>query len=266
MLPGMPDTKVQVEVDPTEDTEWNDILRAKGIIPEKEPDPTEQLEEALADAISKQNENRLEGLDLDELDELEDEEDESFLESYKRKRMEEMKKLSSNEKFGSVYPISKPEWQTEVTDASQKNCVFVHLTCESQIQSRLLSVIIRSAAIKFKDIKFCEIEARRAIEGYPDTNCPTILIYKSGELVKQLITLLMLNGNDTSLKDVEALMVDIGCIDSKDKRLIINQDIDDDLKESHKLRFQKKSIQGKGKNNFSEEEEEDDDDEDDFFN
>lgn len=259
MMPGMPDQKIQVEVDPTEDTEWNDILRAKGIIPEKKPDPTEQLEEALAEAVANQQKNRLEGLDLDELDALEDEEDEDFLESYKQKRLAEMRKLASNEKFGSVYPVSKPEWKKEVTDASKNVPVFVHLSCESQIQSRLLSVILRSAAAKFKDIKFCEIEGRRAIEGYPDKNCPTILIYKDGELIKQLVTLLMLNGNDTTLKDIEALLVDLHCIDGNDKRLIINQEEDADLKESHKLRFQKKSI--KGRSNLSD----DADEEDDFF-
>jgi hypothetical protein len=258
MLPGMPEQKFQVEVDPTEDTEWNDILRAKGIIPEKEPDPTEQLEEVLADAVIRQHENRLEDLDLDELDALEDDEDADFLEIYKRKRMAEMRQLANNEKFGSVYPISKPEWQTEVTDASKNATVFVHLSSENQIQSRLLGSIIRQAALKFKDIKFCEIEGRRAIEGYPDENCPTLIIYKDGELVKQLVTLLMLNGKDTTLKDVEALLVDIGCLNEKDKRLIINQESDDDLKESHRLRFQKKNIKGKG--NLADDDEESDDD------
>lgn len=242
MFPGMPDQKIQVEVDPTEDTEWNDILREKGIIPQKEPDPSEQLEEVIADAITRQHENRLEDLNLSELDDLEDEEDEDFLEIYKQKRIAEMRQLASNEKFGTVYPISKPEWQTEVTDASKKNVVFVHLSSESQIQSRILGVIIREAAPKFKDIKFCEIEGRRAIEGYPDENCPTILIYKDGELLKQLVTLLMLNGKDTKLKDIEALLVDTGCLGPKDRRLIINQDLDDEMKESHKLKFQNKSI------------------------
>ncbi|KGK40438.1 hypothetical protein JL09_g309 [Pichia kudriavzevii] len=153
MLPGFPDQKVQVEVDPTEDTEWNDILRSKGIIPEKEPDPTEQLEEALADAIAKQHENRLEDLDIDELEALEDEEDEDFLAIYKQKRMAEMRQLASREKFGSIYPISKPEWQREVTEASKDATVFVHLSNESQLQSRLLSIILREAAQKFKEIK-----------------------------------------------------------------------------------------------------------------
>lgn len=260
MFPGMPDQKIQVEVDPTEDTEWNDILREKGIIPQKEPDPSVQLEEVIADAVARQHENRLEDLDLSELDELEDEEDEDFLEFYKQKRMAEMRQLASNEKFGSVYPISKPEWQTEITDASKDNVVFVHLSSESQIQSRLLGVIIRETAVKFKDIKFCEIEGKRAIEGYPDENCPTILIYKDGELLKQLVTLLMLNGKDTQLKDVEALLVDIGCLDSKDKRLLMNQDLDDDSKDSNKLRFQKKGIK-QSKSNLSD----DESDEEDFF-
>ena len=266
MMPGMPDTKIPVEVDPTEDTEWNDILRAKGIIPQKEPDPTEQLEEALADAVARQHENRLEDLDIDELDALEDEEDEDFLDFYKQKRMAEMRQLASNEKFGSVYPISKPEWKTEVTDASEKATVFVHLTCESQIQSRLLGILIREAAMKLKDIKFCEIEGRRAIEGYPDSNCPTILIYKDGELAKQIVTLLTLNGNDTKLKDIEALLVKVGSLSENDKRLVINQDGDEDQEESRKLRFEKKSLRGKGKSAALSDEDEEDDDDDDFFN
>ncbi|TID29776.1 hypothetical protein CANINC_001694 [Pichia inconspicua] len=245
MIPGIPDQKFQVEVDPTEDTEWNDILREKGIIPQKEPDPSEQLEQALTDAIERQHEHRLEGLDLDELEALEDDEDEEFLQSYKQQRIAEMKKIASKEKFGSVYPISKPEWQTEVTDASKESMVVVHLMSENQVQSRLFGVILRLAASKFKDIKFCEIEGRRAIENYPDANCPTILIYKDGELLKQYVTLLMLNGNDTSLKDLETLLVRLGCIDCKDKRLIINQQDDGDndgFVQPQKVRYQNKSL------------------------
>lgn len=79
----MPDMPINVEVDPNEDTEWNDILRSKGIIPEKPPSPTPMIEEALTEARRLAHENRLEGKELDELAELEDEEDEDFLESYR---------------------------------------------------------------------------------------------------------------------------------------------------------------------------------------
>jgi hypothetical protein len=61
----------------------NDILRKHGVIPEKEPDITPQIEEALELGRKLAHENRLEGKDLDELDELEDDEDEEFLEKYR---------------------------------------------------------------------------------------------------------------------------------------------------------------------------------------
>ncbi|KAI5305904.1 hypothetical protein KEM56_002922, partial [Ascosphaera pollenicola] len=80
---NMPDMPVNVPVDdPNADTEWNDILRKHGIIPEKPPSPTPMIQEALIEAERKAYDNRLEDKDLDELDALEDEEDEAFLEQY----------------------------------------------------------------------------------------------------------------------------------------------------------------------------------------
>ena len=61
----------------------NDILRQKGIIPEKPQDPEPLIQEALVEAEHKAHENRLEDIDLDELDALEDDEDEEFLEQYR---------------------------------------------------------------------------------------------------------------------------------------------------------------------------------------
>ncbi|KAL8742565.1 MAG: hypothetical protein Q9184_008234 [Pyrenodesmia sp. 2 TL-2023] len=68
---------------PSADTEWNDILRKHGIIPEKPPSPTPLIEEALTEARKQAHDNRLEGKGLDELEELEDEEDAEFLEKYR---------------------------------------------------------------------------------------------------------------------------------------------------------------------------------------
>lgn len=240
----------QVEVDPTEDTEWNDILREKGVIPERPPSPTQELEEALAEIIQNQHENRLEGLNLDELEELEDEEDEDFLDSYKQKRMEELRKLQTKEKYGMVYPISKPEWAKEVTEASKQGWVLVHLSCQSALQSRLVSALWPQLAGKFRDIKFCDIEGKRAIENYPDANCPTIIIYKDGDVVKQYVGLSMLNGNDTRMGDFERVLTEIGAVKENDQRL--TRDMDEDQEESHRLRFQKKAIR-------------EDDSDDDFF-
>ncbi|CDK28599.1 unnamed protein product [Kuraishia capsulata CBS 1993] len=248
------DPKIEMQVDPNEDTEWNDILRAHGIIPQKEPDPTEELEELLQEAVQKQHENRLEGKDLDELEALEDEEDEDFLEEYKQKRLAEIAELTKKSKFGSVYPITKPEYKKEITDASNESFIFLHMTLSSNQQSRLLSAIMQRIAPKFAEIKFCEIPANRAVENYPDANCPTILIYYKGDLVQQYITLTQLGGSGATIKDIEKALVGAQAVKDDDKRLEINQQ-DEDLAESRMLRFAKKSIRSSAK----------DDEDDDFF-
>lgn len=236
-----PNIKIPVEVDPTEDTEWNDILRAKGIIPERPPSPTAELEAALDEAVKKQHENRLEGKDLDELDELEDDEDEEFLDMYRKQRMEQIKELTQKQKYGSVLPITKPEYEKEVTNASKECFVLLHMTSQSSIQSRLLSSLMTTLALRFPEIKFCEIPANRCVENYPESNCPTLLVYHDTAVVKQYITLTQLGGNDTKIADLEKVLVGIEAVPETDKRLTMNQ-LDDDLQESRRLRFMKKSI------------------------
>lgn len=82
------DAPVNVPVDdPNADTEWNDILRKHGVIPEKPPSPTPIIQEAIAEARKQAHKNRLEDKDLDELHELEDEEDEAFLQKYRWVRL-----------------------------------------------------------------------------------------------------------------------------------------------------------------------------------
>lgn len=216
---------MNVEVNPNEDTEWNDILRAHGVIPERAPSPTAQLEAALEESIQKAQDNRLEDKTLDELEALEDEEDEAFLETYKLKRMAEIQNLASKEKFGSLQSISKPEYTDEVTNAS-KNDVYVllHIMYPGVPQSKLLTGLFRRSAEKFRDIKFVEIDARQINENYPSTNCPTILVYHNTNVAKQYVTLAQLGGNSTTLSDIEEMLISLGAVKDSDRRLIKNED------------------------------------------
>lgn len=218
---------MNVEVDPNEDTEWNDILRAHGVIPERPPSPSAQLEEALEESVAKAHANRLEDKTLDELDALEDEEDEAFLESYKLKRMAEIQSLASKEKFGSVQTITKQEYTDEVTNASKNDIyVFLHIMYNGVTQSKLLSGLFQRAAEKFRDIKFVQIDARQINENYASTSCPTILIYHNTNVVKQLVTLTQIGGNNTTVKDFEELLIDVGAVKDSDRRLSKNSEDD----------------------------------------
>lgn len=241
------DPKVLIQVDETEDTEWNDILRQHGVIPERPPSPMTQLEDALEDTLRKQQDNRLEDKNLSELEELEDEEDEAFFEFYKQKRIAEIKKMQEKAKFGQVFHVSKHEYNEEITrcskgeDDGNKVYVFVHLSSEGKLQSRLLSALFQQAALKFPDLKFVEIPANRAIEEYPESNIPTLLVYYGGDVLEKFITLLELGGNSTTLADLENLIVKVGAVDVKDHRLLVNRDSEEDV-EQKKLGSVNKTI------------------------
>ncbi|KAF2089829.1 Phosducin family protein [Saccharata proteae CBS 121410] len=212
---------VQVPVDdPNADTEWNDILRSKGIIPEKPPSPTPMIEEALTEARRLAHENRLEGKDLDELAELEDEEDEDFLEHYRQKRFAELSQIKNTSVYNQVYPLQKPDYAREVTEESNKAFVFVLLTSsEGNGESRIASELWTELARKFGDMKFCQIRANMCIEGYPERNTPTVLVYKDGDIKRQIVTLRELNGPHTTVEDFSRVLIDLGAIKHGDPRL-----------------------------------------------
>ena len=78
----------------------------------------------------------------------------------------------------------------------------MHLTSGlgTNVESQLLTELWRRSAAKYGHVKFCEIRADLCIEGYPEKNTPTILVYKDGDIKKQIITLRELSGPKTQLQ------------------------------------------------------------------
>merc|ERR1711988_83305 len=114
--------------DTNEDTEWNDVLRAKGIIPDK-PKEAEINEDdviAMMEKTIKQKSGvkEMEDMTLDELDELEDEEEERILEQYKRARMAEIKAMQAKSRFGDVREISADDYVAEGKSRGRNLCHF----------------------------------------------------------------------------------------------------------------------------------------------
>ncbi|KAK7208393.1 thioredoxin-like protein [Myxozyma melibiosi] len=219
---------MQVEVDPTEDTEWNDILRSHGIIPERPPSPSVAIEEALGRALESAEQHRYSDKSDSELDDLladdpeGDEAESEFIASYRAKRLAELQSLQARvaaSNFGAVLPVAKPEYQAEVTDASNKCFVFVHLSLPTNTQSKLLAALFDRAAKTFPEVKFVDIQGARAIENYPDRNCPTLLVYKDGDVKKQYVTLALVGGNSMRIDDLERILVDVGAVKESDRRL-----------------------------------------------
>ena len=124
--------------------------------------------------------------------------------------MAELSTISATSVYNQVYPLHKPDYSRDVTDASQKSFVLVHLTSSLgiNVESRILTELWRDMARMFGDIKFCEIQADMCIEGYPERNTPTILMYRNGDIQKQIVTLRELGGQQTDIKgELEVLPV-----------------------------------------------------------
>lgn len=115
--------------------------------------------------------------------------------------MAELSKTATASVFNQVYPLQKPDYPRDVTEASNKAFVLVHLTSSlgTNIESRLLTELWREMARKFGDIKFCEMRADLCIDSYPERNTPTILVYRDGDVKKQIVTLRELKGQHTTI-------------------------------------------------------------------
>jgi hypothetical protein len=136
--------------------------------------------------------------------------------------MQELNALKHKAKHGSVYPLSKPEYSREVTEASREGPVLVNLTSSlgTNVESRVLSDLWRQAAVEYGEVKFCEMRAEQAIEGYPERHCPTILIYDKGDVVEQVITLATLGGPRMGMSELDKLLVKVGALKDNDIRVL----------------------------------------------
>jgi hypothetical protein len=116
--------------------------------------------------------------------------------------MAELATTTAASVYNQVYHLQKPEYSRDVTEASQTAWVLVLLTSSqgTNTESRVLVEIWRELAQRFGDVKFCQMRADLCIEGYPDKNTPTVLVYKDGDIKKQLVTLRELNGVRTNAR------------------------------------------------------------------
>ncbi|ORX43573.1 thioredoxin-like protein [Hesseltinella vesiculosa] len=200
--------------DPNEDTEWNDILRARGILPPKDEQSKDEIEDWFMETLKAKQEadQSLANKTLDELDELEDEEDDRIIAEYRRKRLEEMQASAAKEKYGDVMEISKPEFIKQVTEASQECMVVVHLYQDAIPVCKVMNQCLSELARQFKATKFVKIVADQCIPNYPDRNVPTLVIYDRGDIKANLVGAIQFGGMQMTTKSLRALLASYGAL------------------------------------------------------
>lgn len=142
--------------------------------------------------------------DDDESIDDEEEEDYAFMASYREKRISEMilKSKSKREEhakktFGGVRRIERDEWTTEVTSSSYEIPVVVLLVKENNAACDRLEKVVEDLADKYRTkTKFVRADATEIIPNYPERNTPTIILYRNGDVVENIVGIEQFGGRN----------------------------------------------------------------------
>jgi len=204
--------------DPNEDTEWNDVLRAKGIIPEK-PKEKEVSEDDIVGMLEKTIKEKtgakeMEDMTLDELDELEDEEEERVLEQYRQQRIAQIKSLQQKSRYGDVREISAQDYVAEVNKAGDGVFVVLHLYKQGIPLCALINQYLTQLAAKFPTVKFLKSISTTCIPNYPDKNLPTIFVYHEGNMKNQIVGPISFRGMKLTIDELEYMLGKAGAVET----------------------------------------------------
>lgn len=133
-------------------------------------------------------------------DEEDEEDEEEFMKSYREKRISEMMMMQKEEKdekeeknnnFRNEYVmhVSHEQWTKEVTLISHSNPVLVLLTKENSKACYPLERVMEDVAREYRTsrTKFRRAEARDIIPNYPERNVPTLILYRNGDVVENIV-------------------------------------------------------------------------------
>ena len=148
---------------------------------------------------AKNDKDFIDAKEPDELEELEDEfADDRFLETYRQRRIEELRQGASRPRFGSLETIRGSEFVGQVTNAGEDVWVVCLLYKDTVPTCAILTACLGVLAERYPNTKFVKILSTDCIPGYPDENLPTILLYFNTKCVKSVVGMQAVGGQGTS--------------------------------------------------------------------
>ena len=116
-------------------------------------------------------------------------------------------------------PLTRADYKDEVNEASKDAWVVLLLYNDSVPASRALEEVLQRLCVKHKSTKFMKIKADQCIEGYPDRNVPTVLLYHKGENQRQIMGAGVYggkrNGEGFTEDRVEWVLADEGAVETE---------------------------------------------------
>jgi hypothetical protein len=140
-------------------------------------------------------------------------EDDEFLDRYRQQRLEELQEEKSkvkgeNVEFGEVVLIARDEWNRHVNEDSMKHWVVVCLTSSDTERTGRVEEAVRQLAGDYRMTKFILIPSRSAIPNWPDSNLPSIFLYRHGKMQSELVRL----SPETNVEELEGTLRESGVL------------------------------------------------------
>jgi hypothetical protein len=133
---------------------------------------------------------------------------EEALQDIRLKRIKELQDKRKAQKHGSVYDLDIKQFNEEVTIASFEGFVVMLIYIHNSEACDVLRHALAKVADKHRAVKFVQVIASRAIEGFLERDCPCILTYRSGIKISQYNTLSAFNKFKTDADCVEWVLAE----------------------------------------------------------
>merc|ERR1712137_129004 len=164
-----------------ETTEWEDIQRRMGNLPELEPYIVDLPEAVFEDFVTAEatKRNAWDRASIDEIEEAHDnameDDDERELAEIRRRRMKELRQKHAKEIFGECRTITRSEYISEVTEASKEHKVIVLIYQEGDKKGQIVEDLYVPLARKSRSTKFLVMQENKRI-------APMIICYENGDI------------------------------------------------------------------------------------
>lgn len=134
-----------------------------------------------------------------------------------KEEQERQRTKGTSVSFSAADEDSTPSTQINEEQPQRKGTGVVCFLYNDALETcRLLAGFLDTLAAKYPATKFVSIVGDKCIPNYPDKNLPTMLIYRNGELHRQIVGLrpeIGLDGMKTKLEDIELLLLAVGVIE-----------------------------------------------------
>ncbi|XP_067933926.1 phosducin-like protein [Watersipora subatra] len=136
--------------------------------------------------------------------------DDEFTKEYQRKRMEEIRSLIAGvPRFGTIQDLETAvEFHDVTEDAHPLTTVIIYVYEENSLACVAMEGCLQYMCKQHLSIKFCRILAHKASLStkFSEEGVPALLVYQKGVLVRNLVALHTVLGDDFFVGDVESLL------------------------------------------------------------